>query len=94
MTQSGNPYDNALAERVNEIIKNEFFPIDYLNPREDKEAIDNIVKAYNQKRPHLSIDYLTPDQAQVLEEKLSKRWKVYKKRAKPSVLEPLSSWRD
>lgn len=26
MTQSGNPRDNALAERVNGILKNEFFP--------------------------------------------------------------------
>ncbi|WP_232424973.1 IS3 family transposase [Algoriphagus resistens] len=95
MTQSGNPYDNALAERVNGTIKNEFFPNKlYLNHREAKKAIDKIVMAYNQKRPHLSIDYLTPDQAHLMEGKLSKRWKVYKKYAKPSVLEPVSGWED
>ncbi|WP_107809987.1 DDE-type integrase/transposase/recombinase [Elizabethkingia sp. YR214] len=41
MTQTGNPYENALAERMNGIIKNEFFPKRiYQN---HKEAIGRIV---------------------------------------------------
>jgi len=40
MTQSGSPYDNALAERVNGIIKNEFYPKKvYQNHKEASKAL-------------------------------------------------------
>ena len=64
MTQSGSPYDNALAERVNGIIKNEFYPKRvYQNHKEAQKAISKIIAIYNSKRPHSSVNYLTPDQA-------------------------------
>ena len=67
MTQSGSTYDNALAERVNGIIKNEFYPKwIYQNHKEASEAITKIIQIYNSKRPHASIDYQTPDQAHVM----------------------------
>jgi putative transposase len=83
MTQSGSPYENALAERVNGIIKNEFFPKKvYQNHKEAKKTIDRIILTYNAKRPHSSIDFLTPEIAHTHEGLIRKRWKQYSKREK------------
>lgn len=80
MTQSGSPYENALAERVNGTIKNDFFPKKvYQNHKEAKKAISKIIETYNQKRPHASVDYLTPQEAHLREGNLKKRWKQYYK---------------
>lgn len=63
MTQESDPYENAIAERINGILKQEYdidkFNVD-LNTR--KKLVDNIVKIYNEKRPHYSNHYLTPNQ--------------------------------
>lgn len=78
MTQSGSPYENALAERVNGTIKNDFFPKRvYHDHQEAKKAIAKIIRIYNQMRPHASVDYLTPDQAHEKEGPLTRRWKHY-----------------
>ncbi|WP_449436906.1 IS3 family transposase [Pedobacter steynii] len=78
MTQTGSPYENALAERVNGIIKNEFSPeLVYKNHKEAKDNIGMIIRNYNTKRPHASLDYLTPDQAHGISGHLNKRWKQY-----------------
>ena len=80
MTQSGSPYENALAERVNGIIKNEFYPKRiYQKHKDAKKNIDRIVASYNSIRPHSSINYLTPNQAHLKEGYISKRWKNYSK---------------
>lgn len=80
MTQSGNPYENALAERMNGIIKSEFFPRRiYQNHKEAKKAIDKIVLVYNTRRPHSSLDYLTPGDAHNMTGLIPKRWKPRKK---------------
>ncbi len=80
MTQTGSPYENALAERVNGTIKNDFFPKRvYQNHKEAKKAISKIIQVYNQLRPHASVDYLTPDQANLKEWPIKKRWKHYSK---------------
>ncbi len=60
----GNAYDNAVAERVNGILKLEFmldqrFPDDATAYR----AVANAIHLYNTKRPHLSLKYATPEQA-------------------------------
>lgn len=86
MTQSGSPYENALAERVNGIIKNDFYPKRvYQNHQEASRAIDKIIKAYNELRPHSSVNYLTPDQAHLREGAIEKRWKHYRKLKKKEV---------
>lgn len=80
MTQNGNPYDNALAERVNGILKNEFYPKRvYINHQDAVNNISKIVKIYNLQRPHSSIDYLTPQEAHLKSGEIKKRWKNYKK---------------
>lgn len=80
MTESGDPYENALAERMNGIIKAEF---NLYNSQagfeQTKLLIQKSIKAYNQLRPHGSCDNLTPDQAHLREEQLLKRWKNYRK---------------
>jgi transposase InsO family protein len=50
MTQNGSPYENALAERINGTIKNDFFPKKvYQNLKEASKAVCKIVEIYNQK---------------------------------------------
>jgi len=62
MTQSGCPYDNAIAERVNGILKSEF-GLDTTFPSYSA-AIDPVCKAiatYNNQRPHFSCNLNTPE---------------------------------
>ena len=40
-----------------------------------KLAVAKSIEAYNTKRPHMSIDFLTPDEAHAFEGELHKRWK-------------------
>lgn len=80
MTENGDPYENALAERVNGIIKTEFnLYSSSLGFEQTTNQINKSIKAYNELRPHASCDYLTPDQAHLLSERLNKRWKSYSK---------------
>ena len=64
ISMAKSPYENAIAERINDTVKNEFgvIPI-YKSYRSAKLDILKIVAIFNQKRPHGRIDYLTPDQA-------------------------------
>lgn len=64
MTEDYKPTDNAIAERVNGIIKQEWLyrmkrPA---NRQEAEELIRRIVEFYNNKRPHMSNGMLTPAQ--------------------------------
>jgi putative transposase len=81
MTENGDPYENALAERINGIIKGEF---NLYNSNTGFELTCQQVKqsitAYNQLRPHGSCDFLTPDQAHCQQSVLKKRWKTYPKK--------------
>ena len=63
MTESYDPYANAVAERVNGILKHEFL-LDKYNTRLPvmKEMVRNSIKIYNQLRPHQSCHMKTPDQ--------------------------------
>ena len=63
MTQSGDPLENAIAERVNGILKDELLQKSYINYRVAKQAIAAAISVYNYQRPHSSIDMLTPIEA-------------------------------
>lgn len=64
MTQNGDPYENAIAERVNGILKYEFLLIDgFADQSIATKAIVQSVDIYNQERPHLTWNMLTPNQA-------------------------------
>ena len=76
MTENGDPYENAIAERLNGILKAEFYM--YSSKASFKETTRKIrenIQTYNQLRPHASCDYLTPEQAHLKEGILKKRWK-------------------
>lgn len=62
MTQDGSPYDNAIAERVNGILKREWLNEEDLAGIEQvRERVEKIVEVYNGKRPHFAIGLKTPD---------------------------------
>lgn len=81
MTQNGDPYENALAERMNGIIKSEF-NLYYSNNglKQTYELIKKSIMAYNSHRPHGSCDMLTPQVAHGRTGPLKKHWKTYRKR--------------
>ncbi len=62
MTEENHCYENALAERVNGILKDEFY-LDqtFTSVIHAKNATKNAIKLYNTKRLHLSLDYRTPN---------------------------------
>ena len=63
MTESYDPYANAVAERVNGILKQEFLLEDYnVKLPVMKELVRNSIEIYNKKRPHYSCDMKTPEQ--------------------------------
>jgi transposase InsO family protein len=80
MTQNGSPYENALAERINGILKHEFCcDRIYSSHQEAQKSIYKTIEVYNQKWPHGSLDYLSPEQAHEKQGTIQKRWKRYKK---------------
>ncbi len=80
MTQNGSPYENALAERANGILKTEFLISRVYQSHQDaKKGITPVIQIYNQRRPHSTVDYLTPDEAHSKSGLLKKRWKNYRK---------------
>lgn len=76
MTENGDPYENAIAERINGILKSEYglYNVfeDYLQAN---EAVKRAVNLYNNERPHSSIEYKTPIQAHLFKGKMKNLWK-------------------
>jgi putative transposase len=63
MTETYDPYANAVAERVNGIIKQEFLLEDYkVDLKTMQLLVAEAVRAYNTLRPHLSCSMNTPEQ--------------------------------
>ena len=62
MTEENHCYENAMAERVNGILKDEFY-LDqtFMNVTHAKRAAKNVIKLYNGVRLHLSLDFKTPN---------------------------------
>lgn len=77
MTQSGNPRDNAIAERVNGILKMELLDKKYDNINSAYKAVKQAINIYNKDRPHSSLDMLTPDKAHLNTGLLKRRWRNY-----------------
>jgi transposase InsO family protein len=63
MTEENHCYENAMAERVNGILKDEFY-LDqcFANVSLAGKACENAIKIYNTKRLHLSLDYKIPNE--------------------------------
>ena len=63
MTESYDPYANAVAERVNGILKQEFMLEDYrVELPVMQQLVKDSIEIYNTKRPHWSCYMLTPQQ--------------------------------
>ena len=61
MTDGYDCYQNALAERVNGILKTEFLLQRPQDLAQAKKMVSESVAIYNRERPHLSLNYKTPD---------------------------------
>ena len=75
MTQSGDPRDNAIAERVNGILKNELLEAVYPDAATAGVGVAKSVNIYNYVRPHRSLDMLTPAIAHGKFKHLKHHWK-------------------
>jgi transposase InsO family protein len=63
MTENGDPYENALAERMNRTIKEEFGMDRVLKSKDQvKQLVTESIALYNHKRPHLALNMKTPEQ--------------------------------
>jgi len=62
MTEENHCYENAIAERVNGILKDEFY-LDqtFYNTKHSQIAVKNAIKIYNNERLHLSLGFKTPN---------------------------------
>ncbi len=83
MTENSDPLENAVAERMNKTIKEEFTEekqISFTNFREAKIVISQIVKFYNDERPHRTLEFYTPSIAYEMNRELKRKWKNYYKK--------------
>ena len=80
MTENGDPLENAIAERVKGIIKEEYLDAYKVNNiREAKRLLSSVIMLYNNDRPHMSIGNLTPNQVHHSKKRIEteKLWKNY-----------------
>lgn len=60
MTENGDPYENALAERVNGILKDEWLNEEkFYTFDQAKTRIDEVISIYNTMRPYVSCSMKT-----------------------------------
>jgi len=84
MTENGDPYENAIAERMNGILKDEFGLSEQLNNiNEAMQQTAQSISIYNNSRPHLSCDMLTPVQ---MHQQKEIKVKTYNKKAQTTLM--------
>ena len=88
MTTKHDPYENAVAERINGTLKNEFDLVDRLPDQKHAEReINKTIWIYNNLRPHDSCNKLTPIQAHTKESYKLKKWPMrFKKKQQENNL--------
>jgi transposase InsO family protein len=78
MTNHGDPLENAIAERINGIIKNEYLEQFHIRDRKHTEELLQIaVNLYNTERPHMSTSMLAPQMVYTKNLKVNREWKNY-----------------
>lgn len=78
MTENGDPLENAIAERLNGILKDEYLlDTQVKSIDEARIALSRAVYLYNEERPHMSIGNLCPSQVHEQNLKTEKLWKNY-----------------
>lgn len=80
MTENGDPLENAMAERVNGILKSELLEDVFATFDMAQQAVALAVSVYNHHRPHSCISNYTPQEAHQLKDvELKRLWKNYYK---------------
>ena len=75
MTECGDPKDNAVAERINGILKNELLKdVVFHSIEEVRTAVADAIDFYNNERPHMSLEWKTPAEAALCTGELKKKW--------------------
>src|SRR6185436_1002482 len=82
MTQNGDPYENAMAERVNGILKTELISESYPDLKAAMQHIARCITIYNYKRVHSSLNWQIPDKVHTQKGPQIKKWKNYYKTKK------------
>lgn len=78
MTENGDPLENAIAERINGILKQEYLRhFHVVNLDHARGCVDKAVKLYNQERAHLSCGMQTPQTVHQTNKKPGQLWKNY-----------------
>lgn len=77
MTENGDPLENAIAERVNGILKGELLEEVFSNFQIAQREVAIACSTYNHLRPHGSINNLKSAEAHLRSGELKKRWKNY-----------------
>lgn len=75
MSENGDPLENAVAERINGILKHEYITHYSLHGlQQAQELIADIIDRYNSLRPHESINLMTPKKAHETQSATNKSW--------------------
>jgi putative transposase len=86
MTQNSDPYENAIAERVNGILKTELISNYYKDPVEASRHIARCITIYNYRRRHSSLNWQVPDEVHKQYGLQKKTWRnYYYKRSKQTT---------
>ena len=82
MTESGDPKDNPQAERINNTVKNELLKgLQYHTLAELESDLALKIDFYNNRRPHMSINMMTPARAALCQGEIEKKWHSYREAA-------------
>ena len=75
MTEDGSPYDNAIAERVNGILKDEYgLDKEFTDLSQLQTRVKQSIECYNNRRPHESNHLLTPNEMHKQHKLRPKAW--------------------
>jgi transposase InsO family protein len=91
MTKNGNPYENAMAERLNGILKTELISDSYPDIKTAMQHISRCITVYNYKRVHSSLNWQIPNNVHNQKGPQIKKWKNYykaKKHKKEAMKDP------
>ena len=77
MTMQGDPYENAMAERVNGILKTELISESYPDCKTASQHIVRCITIYNYRRVHSSINWQIPHLVHQQEGPQIRKWKNY-----------------
>jgi putative transposase len=82
MTENGDPYENAIAERINGILKSELISSYYNNIDDASIHIARCITIYNYRRRHSSLNWQIPEDVHKQQGPQIRRWKNYYQKPK------------